>query len=85
VVVFAGWSNYGYGYMVVVDHGNGWQTAYAHLSAVGVTCGQSVFQGGYVGALGVPETPPDLLALRMVYNGAKPNRWITFVNCAVAQ
>jgi hypothetical protein len=74
VVVFAGWSNYGYGYMVVVDHGNGWQTAYAHLSAVGVTCGQSVFQGGYVGALGSTgnSTGPHL-HFEMVYNGAKPN------------
>ena len=32
VVVFAGWSQYGYGYLIVLDHGNGWQSAYAHLS-----------------------------------------------------
>ena len=52
VVVFAGWSNYGYGYMIVLDHGNTWQTAYAHLSGVGVICGQSVYQGDVIGALG---------------------------------
>lgn len=52
VVVFAGWSEYGYGYLIVLDHGNGWQSAYAHLSAVGVTCGQSVGQGTVIGALG---------------------------------
>jgi len=52
VVVFAGWSEYGYGYLIVLDHGNGWQSAYAHLSAVGVTCGQSVARGTVIGSLG---------------------------------
>ena len=52
VVVYSGWSNYGYGYLIVVDHGNGWQSAYAHLSGVGVYCGQSISQGDVIGALG---------------------------------
>lgn len=52
VVVFAGWSNGGYGYMVMIDHGNGYQTIYAHLSAVNSSCGQSVYSGSYIGALG---------------------------------
>jgi murein DD-endopeptidase MepM/ murein hydrolase activator NlpD len=52
VIVYAGWSNYGYGNLIVVDHGNGFQTAYGHLSAISVQCGQSVFQGGYMGAMG---------------------------------
>ena len=52
VVVFAGWSEFGYGYLIVLDHGTGWQSAYAHLSAVGVTCGQSVGRGTVIGALG---------------------------------
>ncbi|MEP7359114.1 MAG: M23 family metallopeptidase, partial [Anaerolineales bacterium] len=34
VVVFAGWSTRGYGNLVIIDHGNGWQTAYAHLSQI---------------------------------------------------
>lgn len=74
VVVFAGWSNYGYGYMVVIDHGNGWQTAYAHLSAVAVGCGQSVFQGGYIGAVGnTGNSYGSHLHFEMVYNSAKLN------------
>lgn len=74
VVVFAGWSNYGYGYMVVIDHGTGWQTAYAHLSAVAVGCGQSVFQGGYIGAVGnTGNSYGSHLHFEMVYNGAKLN------------
>lgn len=52
VVVFAGWAYGGYGNIVAVDHGNGWQTAYAHLSAVSVTCGQSVGQGETIGQAG---------------------------------
>ena len=52
VVVFAGWSEYGFGYLIVLDHGNGWQSAYAHLSAVNVGCGQSVAQGAVIGAVG---------------------------------
>lgn len=74
VVVFAGWSNYGYGYMIVVDHGTGWQTAYAHLSAVSVGCGQSVFQGGTIGAVGnTGNSYGAHLHFEMVYGGAKLN------------
>jgi murein DD-endopeptidase MepM/ murein hydrolase activator NlpD len=52
VIVFAGWANGGYGYMVMIDHGNGYQTLYAHLSAVSAACGQSVYTGSYIGAVG---------------------------------
>lgn len=52
VVVYSGWSEYGYGYLIVLDHGNGWQSAYAHLSAVNVGCGASVAQGAVIGGLG---------------------------------
>jgi murein DD-endopeptidase MepM/ murein hydrolase activator NlpD len=52
VIVFAGWSNGGYGNVVMIDHGNGWVTLYAHLSQVSVGCGQSVGQGAALGAAG---------------------------------
>lgn len=52
VVVYAGWNNYGYGNVVVVDHGNGWQSLYAHMDTVGVVCGQAVFQGNLLGGMG---------------------------------
>lgn len=52
VVVYAGWSNFGYGNLLVIDHGNGWQSAYAHLSTWNVSCGQSVTQGEVVAAIG---------------------------------
>ena len=52
VVVYAGWNDWGYGLVVVLDHGNGWQTLYAHLSQINVSCGQSVSQGQVVGLMG---------------------------------
>jgi len=52
VIVYAGWNNYGYGNMVMIDHGNGFQSLYAHLSAFNVGCGQSVGQGDVIGAIG---------------------------------
>jgi murein DD-endopeptidase MepM/ murein hydrolase activator NlpD len=74
VVVFAGWSDYGYGYMIVLDHGTGWQSAYAHLSAVGVSCGQSVYQGGQIGALGnTGNSSGPHLHFELSINGVKVN------------
>jgi murein DD-endopeptidase MepM/ murein hydrolase activator NlpD len=52
VVVYSGWNDWGYGYVVVLDHGNGWQTLYAHLSVINVACGQSVIQGDVIAAMG---------------------------------
>ena len=52
VVVYAGWNNYGYGNMIMVDHGNNFQSLYAHLSGISVGCGQSVGQGDVIGAIG---------------------------------
>lgn len=52
VVVYVGWNNYGYGNMIMVDHGSGFQSLYAHLSAYNVGCGQSVGQGDVIGAIG---------------------------------
>ncbi len=52
VVVYAGWNNYGYGNMIMVDHGNNFQSLYGHLSAINVGCGQSVGQGDVIGAIG---------------------------------
>ena len=52
VVVYAGWNDYGYGNMLMIDHGSGFQSLYAHLSAFNVGCGQSVGQGDVIGAIG---------------------------------
>jgi murein DD-endopeptidase MepM/ murein hydrolase activator NlpD len=51
-VVRAGWDPTGYGIMVIVDHGNGFQTLYAHLSKLRVSYGDYVKQGDQVGVMG---------------------------------
>ena len=53
-VAYAGWSN-GYGYNILIDHGDGTKTRYAHCSSLAVYTGQQVAQGeviGYVGRTG---------------------------------
>lgn len=50
-VIYAGWLG-GYGNLVVVDHGNGLSTAYAHASAIVVTVGQTVSQGETLSLVG---------------------------------
>lgn len=59
-VVEAGWSNGGYGNYVVIDHGNGYRTLYAHCSSVAVSAGQVVSKGqavGYIGSTGNSTGP----------------------------
>jgi murein DD-endopeptidase MepM/ murein hydrolase activator NlpD len=50
-VIVAGPSG-GYGNLVVVDHGGGLSTAYAHMSSISVSVGQSVGRGATVGGMG---------------------------------
>jgi murein DD-endopeptidase MepM/ murein hydrolase activator NlpD len=52
-VEVGGW-NYGYGNNVIIDHGNGYKTLYAHMSAVSVNAGDQVVGGSTViGSVGL--------------------------------
>jgi len=51
-VVHAGWDRSGYGNLIIIDHGNGYRTYYAHLSAMFVRVGDSVAQGTRIGSVG---------------------------------
>lgn len=52
-VVVSGWPDTsGYGRRVIIDHGNGYQTLYAHLSSTAVSAGQFVSKGQQVGMMG---------------------------------
>ncbi len=61
-VVFAGWNSAGYGNLIVLDHGNGWRTYYAHLNSVQVGCGDFIPRGGLIGLMGTTgnSTGPHL-------------------------
>ncbi len=52
VVVFAGFSQYGYGNVVQIDHGSGFSTVYAHLSQINVGQCQAVYGGQVIGIAG---------------------------------
>jgi len=51
-VAVAGWSDVGYGRMIIIDHGNNFQTLYAHMQVYYVETGQSVGKGQKIGAVG---------------------------------
>ena len=74
VVIYAGWNTWGYGNLVVIDHGNGWQTYYAHNSAIYVGCGQNVFKGNIISAAGSTgrSTGPHL-HFETRFQGTLPN------------
>jgi murein DD-endopeptidase MepM/ murein hydrolase activator NlpD len=71
VVAFTGWDTTGYGYRIVIDHGNGWVTTYNHLlPAFQVRAGEEVSQGQVVGLMGSTgrSTGPHL-HLEFLLNG----------------
>ena len=75
-VVYAGAISGGYGIMVMIDHGTGYQSLYAHLSGVAVGCGQGVSQGqliGYGGSTGNSTGPH--LHFEVRYGGGYVNPW----------
>ncbi len=51
-IVHASWDNTGYGNLIIIDHGNGYETLYAHLSAYAVKVGQHVSRGDQIGLMG---------------------------------
>ena len=71
----------GYGYYVIVDHGGGYKTLYAHLSAIYVTEGQWVAQGTPVGAVGSTgnSTGPHLhFEVRVDGVQQNPENYVTY-------
>ncbi len=73
-VSFAGWTDIGYGYLVVLDHANGFRTYYAHLSQIYVVEGETVYAGAVIGAMGSTgnSTGPHL-HYEIRYNGYPTN------------
>lgn len=70
----------GYGNVVVIDHGFGYKTRYAHLKEIKVTQGQVVIRGDRIGTLGSSglSTGPHL-HYEVLYRGEHVNPW-NFLN-----
>ena len=85
IVIFAQMEN-GYGRLVKIDHGNGVQTYYAHLSRFYVQAGQDIRRGELLGAVGTSGrvTAPHLhYEVRLGGVAVNPYRYL--VNTSVVQ
>jgi murein DD-endopeptidase MepM/ murein hydrolase activator NlpD len=51
-VTHSGWARTGYGYTVILDHGEGMQSLYSHMKGAWVTVGQKVERGQLIGEVG---------------------------------
>lgn len=73
-VAKAGWSDIGYGQMILIDHNNGFQTLYAHLHVILVQERDSVAKGMLIGRIGATgnSTGPHL-HFEIRSNGVKQN------------
>ncbi len=74
-VVAAGWlDGYGYGNRVVIDHGNGYRTLYAHLAQIYVVPGQTVSRGNAIGRMGSTGRSTGIhLHFEVIQNGIHIN------------
>lgn len=73
-VEFANFDNSGYGLHIIINHGFGYQTLYAHLSKISVKVGEKVKRGqliGYVGSTGLSTAPH--LHYEVIKNNEKVN------------
>jgi murein DD-endopeptidase MepM/ murein hydrolase activator NlpD len=77
-ITFAGW-NGGYGILVIIDHGNGIETRYAHNSRLNVKVGQRVTRGetvAYSGNTGVSTGPHVHFEIRYRNNPVNPQTYL---------
>jgi murein DD-endopeptidase MepM/ murein hydrolase activator NlpD len=73
-VVMSGRDTWGYGNQVVIDHGNGYLTRYAHLQRIDVKAGQTVKKNQQIGTMGSTgrSTGPHL-HFEIIYAGTRRN------------
>jgi murein DD-endopeptidase MepM/ murein hydrolase activator NlpD len=71
VVTFAGWSNFGYGNAVMLDHGSGEFSFYAGLQEATALCGASVAQGEAIGVAGATGHPAGVFVHFEIRQGAE--------------
>jgi len=81
VVVYSGWNDWGYGNVVAIDHGNGFQSLYAHLESINVGCLGYVTQGdviGYMGSTGNSSGPHLHYELLSGSQRVNPHRYLPY-------
>lgn len=72
-VTYAGWMS-GYGYLVIINHGNGYETYYGHNSDLVVSVGQHVYQGQQVAKMGsTGNSTGNHCHFGVYYNGVPKN------------
>ncbi len=77
-VIFAGYKG-SYGKLIIIDHGNGYQTYYGHCSSLLVSTGSKVYQGqtiGRVGTTGRATGPPCHFEIRVNGTPLNPRRYL---------
>lgn len=73
-VTYSGCLGWGYGCHVIVDHGNGYKTLYAHLSSVFVNVGQGITRGNALGRMGSTGRSTGVhLHFEVIRNGVRLN------------
>ncbi len=75
-VAFAGWDG-GFGYCVILDHGNGYSTKYSHCAKLLVSKGEIVSQGAKIALMGsTGRSTGNHLDFRVYRDGKALNLWI---------
>ena len=72
-VTYAGWMS-GYGYLVRINHGNGYETYYGHNSSLTVSVGQHVYKGQQIARVGsTGNSTGNHCHFEVRYNGVAKN------------
>lgn len=77
VVEKSGWNSGGYGYMMLINHGNGVKTRYGHASKLFVSAGEEVTKGDVIALVGsTGRSTGAHLHFEVIVNGARVNPFL---------